>query len=284
VNSATSISATSPKGSGTVDVTVTTSGGTSKTSSADQFTYIPVPTAFPVSPPPPPAPAGTVRSVSGTSSSVAGTATARDGAFGAAASGVGALTVATYGSAPDPVNGTFSDSGSFFDVRVATGSAFASVLVSDCSPGTGTQLYWFDGTAYVPVSPPATLNGGCLGFRATATSSPSLAQMTGTVFVAGLPQPSTFLPPSTQASGSAGYWLVGSDGGVFAFGDAGFFGSTGSMKLSKPIVGMAATPDGKGYWLVGSDGGVFAFGDAGFFGSTGSMKLSKPIVAAGATG
>jgi hypothetical protein len=74
-----------------------------------------------------------------------------------------------------------------------------------------------------------------------------------------------------------GYWLVASDGGIFAFGDAGFFGSTGAMTLNKPIVGMAATPSGNGYWLVASDGGVFAFGDAGFFGSTGAIKLNKPI-------
>jgi hypothetical protein len=39
-----------------------------------------------------------------------------------------------------------------------------------------------------------------------------------------------------------GYWLVASDGGVFAFGDAAFFGSTGSMKLKAPVVGMAALP------------------------------------------
>ena len=39
VHSATSITATSPVGSGTVDVTVSTPGGTSATSSADQFTY-----------------------------------------------------------------------------------------------------------------------------------------------------------------------------------------------------------------------------------------------------
>ncbi len=25
-----------------------------------------------------------------------------------------------------------------------------------------------------------------------------------------------------------GYWLVATDGGIFAFGDAGFFGSTGA--------------------------------------------------------
>jgi hypothetical protein len=33
-----------------------------------------------------------------------------------------------------------------------------------------------------------------------------------------------------------GYWLVASDGGIFAFGDAVFLGSTGAMKLNKPIV------------------------------------------------
>ena len=63
--------------------------------------------------------------------------------------------------------------------------------------------------------------------------------------------------------------MVASDGGVFTYGDAGFFGSTGNIALHRPVVGVAATPDGKGYWLVASDGGVFTFGDAGFFGSTG---------------
>jgi hypothetical protein len=43
-NSATSITATSPKGAGTVDVIVTTPEGSSPTSSADRFTYLPVPT------------------------------------------------------------------------------------------------------------------------------------------------------------------------------------------------------------------------------------------------
>ena len=60
-----------------------------------------------------------------------------------------------------------------------------------------------------------------------------------------------------------GYWLVGSDGGIFAFGDAGFHGSTGGLKLNAPVVGMAATTDGGGYWLVASDGGIFNYGDAG---------------------
>ncbi len=77
-----------------------------------------------------------------------------------------------------------------------------------------------------------------------------------------------------------GYWLVAKDGGVFTFGDAGFHGSTGNLRLDAPIVGMAATPDGGGYWLVAADGGVFTFGDAPFDGSAGSNGLVAPIVAA----
>ena len=80
-----------------------------------------------------------------------------------------------------------------------------------------------------------------------------------------------------------GYWMVGSDGGVYASGDAGFYGSTGSLHLNKPVVGMASTPDGKGYWFVASDGGIFAYGDAQFYGSTGSIHLNKPIVGMAAT-
>ena len=76
----------------------------------------------------------------------------------------------------------------------------------------------------------------------------------------------------------AGYWLVASDGGIFAYGNAAFYGSTGALKLNKPIVGMAPTASGKGYWLVASDGGIFSFGDASFYGSTGALKLNKPIV------
>jgi hypothetical protein len=87
-----------------------------------------------------------------------------------------------------------------------------------------------------------------------------------------------------------GYWLVGADGGIFSFGSAQFHGSTGSLKLQRPVVGMTATSDRQGYWLEASDGGVFAFGDAGFYGSlpglgfapAGSVgsapKLRAPIV------
>jgi hypothetical protein len=81
-----------------------------------------------------------------------------------------------------------------------------------------------------------------------------------------------------------GYWMVATDGGIFAFGDAGFLGSTGDLRLNSPIVGMARTVTGRGYWLVAADGGIFTFGDATFFGSTGSFRLNQPIVGMASTG
>ncbi len=75
-----------------------------------------------------------------------------------------------------------------------------------------------------------------------------------------------------------GYYLVAGDGGVFTYGDAKFFGSTGAMKLNQPVVGMAVTHTGDGYYLVAADGGIFAYGDARFYGSTGNIVLNKPVI------
>lgn len=81
-----------------------------------------------------------------------------------------------------------------------------------------------------------------------------------------------------STSDGKGYWLVASDGGVFAFGDAAFEGSMGGRALNAPIVAIASTSDGQGYWLVGADGGVFAFGDAPFEGSMAGKPLAAPVV------
>jgi len=87
---------------------------------------------------------------------------------------------------------------------------------------------------------------------------------------------------ATTASG-AGYWLAASDGGVFAFGDAAFYGSAAGLPLRAPVVGVIGTPTAQGYWLVAADGGMFAFGDARFHGSTGSIRLNAPIVGMAST-
>jgi IPT/TIG domain len=86
-----------------------------------------------------------------------------------------------------------------------------------------------------------------------------------------------------------GYWMAASDGGLFSYGGARFYGSMGSRHLNAPIVAMADTPDHGGYWLFAADGGVFAFGDARFHGSVPETlgpegrTLNAPVVAAEAT-
>ncbi len=112
------------------------------------------------------------------------------------------------------------------------------------------------------------------------------ASLIGAWLVAGpapLAAAATPAEPPPLVRPATGYWMVGADGGIFAFGDAGFFGSTGAMTLNQPVVGMAATPAGLGYWLVARDGGLFAFGDASFFGSTGGMRLNRPVIALSVT-
>jgi hypothetical protein len=83
--------------------------------------------------------------------------------------------------------------------------------------------------------------------------------------------------------------LVGSDGGIFSFGAAQFYGSTGALILQRPVVGITPTANDGGYWLVASDGGIFSFGNAGYYGSipglgfapagsTNPKRLNAPIV------
>ena len=90
-------------------------------------------------------------------------------------------------------------------------------------------------------------------------------------------------PGTATASSTSGYWLAGSDGGVFNYGQAAFYGSAGSVALKNPIVGFVPTRTAAGYWMVAADGGIFAFGDAGFFGSMGGKPLNRPISAMAST-
>ena len=114
----------------------------------------------------------------------------------------------------------------------------------------------------------------------------AVAGMAALVGTSLLQQPAMGISPQdaspaaigTQAAAARGYWLAASDGGIFSFGDARFFGSTGNIRLNRPIVAMAATTTAKGYWLVAADGGIFSFGDAGFHGSLGDIRLSAPVV------
>jgi hypothetical protein len=84
---------------------------------------------------------------------------------------------------------------------------------------------------------------------------------------------------------NGGYWLVGADGGIYAFGGAPYLGNAvGDLNgTTGPIVAMASTPDGGGYWLVTSNGYIYApryngAGDSQYEGSMGGTALNCAIV------
>jgi hypothetical protein len=76
-----------------------------------------------------------------------------------------------------------------------------------------------------------------------------------------------------------GYFMVASDGGVFAFGDAHFAGSCpGIGGCSGSAVAVMPDASGNGYWLVTKTGSIYTFGDASYFGAPGST--GSPVTSA----
>jgi hypothetical protein len=81
------------------------------------------------------------------------------------------------------------------------------------------------------------------------------------------------------SSDDDGYFMVASDGGVFAFGDARFEGSCYSVGGCSGAA-LAVMPDatGNGYWVVTQTGSVYAFGDAPYYGAPGPQSV--PVTSA----
>ncbi len=229
--SGTSITTTIPPSvdPGTINITVTTPAGTSTVSAADQYTY------------------------TGSGSTAAPDITsANHSTFSAGTAGV--FTITTTGT---PGVSSVSD------------TAF-----SGCTPSTlptSVALNYTGGTTATLDGTPQPGDGGTFTVCLVAASGvmPVATQaftLTVDAPAASPPTPSP-LPPSTAPAPQHGYWLVGSDGGIFTFGSAQFHGSTGSIHLQRPVVGITPTSSRGGYWLVASDGGIFAFGNAGYYGS-----------------
>jgi hypothetical protein len=162
----------------------------------------------------------------------------------------GGTTVTILGSNFTGVTGVY------FSGTPASGFTFVSDTEIDATSPPGS------GTAYVQVSTPYGTSVEFTGTNEFSYTTPSS------------PPPSSPPPsPPTPPAPPHGYWLVGSDGGIFTFGSALFHGSTGSLVLQRPVVGMVPTNDDGGYWLDASDGGVFSFGDTQFYGSIPGLGL-----------
>ena len=194
-------------------------------------------------------------------------------------------------------SGTYSDSCVTSSTTVPSATAPGTptgLTVLGGSGGSGT-VSWVPpvNDGYSPITGYTVTaydsNGHAVGHCATASTQCSVTGLIEGAFY-------TFDVVATNAIGTSGpasisgragvtlgsgYRLAAADGGVFAFGDAAFYGSQVGQPMNAPAVGIASTPDGKGYWLAAADGGVFAFGDAAFDGSQVGQPMNAPAVGIG---
>ena len=194
------------------------------------------------------------------------------------------LTTMSYSI--DPVDWTLPGTEAIVDNVV--GAAFPGAVV-DMHDGGGNRS---ETVAALPEIITDLEGEGYTFVSICGPSEPATPPQTSVIFSFGnAPAPGKAVTSEKPLVGVAtdpeasGYWLVAQDGGLFAFGAAGFCGSLPELKVTpvRPVVGIAATADGRGYWLVASDGGVFAFGDAVFYGSMGGRHLNAAIVGIEAT-
>jgi hypothetical protein len=89
--------------------------------------------------------------------------------------------------------------------------------------------------------------------------------------------------PGNQAAAVAkGYWMLGADSKVYAFGEARNFGN-GPAGVT--AVDLEPTPSGQGYWILSGDGRVTPTGDATALGNvdTGRLAAGEHVTSLSAT-
>jgi hypothetical protein len=109
----------------------------------------------------------------------------------------------------------------------------------------------------------------------------------GKVYAFGDSKPLGNAPGSAVAIASLrngkGYWVVDAAGRVRHFGTAAALIGRPALRSGERVSAMSGTPSGKGYWLFTNLGHAFAYGDAHFYGDVGSTRLNGAVIASAAT-
>ncbi len=85
--------------------------------------------------------------------------------------------------------------------------------------------------------------------------------------------PTTTPTPVVRSSDGSGYWMLGSDGKVYAFGQSKYLGAP-ALPAGVTAADLESTPTGNGYWIVDSAGNVYSYGDAAALGGIGAGRLA----------
>ena len=197
--------------------------------------------------------------------------------------------VTVFGVSPgDSMTATITqDSGSNWTVTIGDMSTGSSAVTPATYNGPADSAEWIEELpTVVGAAQPTLANFGSVTFTDMTyiPANPGAASLyqidmvdeSGNVIASAGPTSFNGVSSSftdTYVPSVRGYWLVGSDGGIFSFGQAQFYGSTGSLHLQRPVVGIVPTANHGGYWLDASDGGVFSYGDTQYYGSIPGLGL-----------
>ena len=215
------------------------------------------------------------------------TSTAQDGAsLTVAATGIGSVYVSQYTS--DPVGApSFDSSGQYFDTALSLGNSFSSVMIQDCNLGGGNTLLWFNLQAnfglgaWEPVigDPGPTYSTGpppCLSVTLNSSTSPSLSQLTGTVFAVQTPSPTAVeaiaIPKVTVQGRSVLFAAVVKSEYAVPTGTVTF--EVGSSELCTATLEFGVGWCASSKAPVGTDSVIAAYsGDATHLASSGTTQL-----------
>ncbi|HKY76152.1 MAG TPA: hypothetical protein VJS45_08435, partial [Acidimicrobiia bacterium] len=99
------------------------------------------------------------------------------------------------------------------------------------------------------------------------------------------PGPGTGCTSNCAPAGKSGYWMLGEDGKVFAFGDATLMGdAVGRMPSGAKAVHIEPTPSYGGYWINDDRGNVYGFGNAAHLGNLpGGLQAGEKVTSLSGT-
>ena len=155
-------------------------------------------------------------------------------------SGITGYRVAVYEQAVEIASVTTPD-GSTFGAQVSnltSGVAYTFSVAAINATGEGPPS---------PATDPVTPGGPAVAPGPTGPAAPQT------------PDPPA---PAPAADGEAGYWMLGSQGSVYAFGAATHRGEPAGGLGGATAVDLEPTPSGAGYWVLDDRGAVSTYGDA----------------------
>ena len=138
-------------------------------------------------------------------------------------------------------------------------------IYRQCSGVTGTVPCVQDSSSNPP--PPPSTTTSSTSSTTTSTSSTTTSSTSSTTTTTTTPPTTVTTTKPVVAVGDtgpvirprSGYWMLGSDGVVYPFGDAKQYGG---VTTSTEAVDLEPSPSGYGYWILDAGGTVTSRGDA----------------------